>query len=166
MAVHVDTLLSEIAGRAVHELLRQRDPGAFAPHFQHPAMWAERDTPAPLAAARAARELTLALQRHAVESALAARGAGEAWEDVAVALGQRVGGQPDAAAAYLRVLGVPAGGTWWSPSRGVLWTCSSCEEVVRDFGPEAGGPEDRESGHAPDCSRHSADVVAWGALWA
>ncbi len=126
----------------------------------------ERVTPAPLASLRAARELTLALQGRVVETALVARGAGEAWEDVAVAFGQQVGGRPDAAAAYLCVLGVRGGDPWWSPSRGVLWTCSSCEEAVRDLGPDAGSPEERESGHAPNCSRHSADVVAWEALWA
>ncbi len=131
-----------------------------------PVTMTERVTPAPMASLRAARELTLALQGQVVESALVARGAGEAWEDVAVAFGQQVGGRPDAAAAYLCVLGVRGGDPWWSPSRGVLWTCSSCEEAVRDLGPDAGSPEERESGHAPNCSRHSADVVAWEALWA
>ncbi len=59
-----------------------------------------------------------------------------------------------------------AGDAWWSLSRGVLWTCSSCQEAVRDLGPDTGSPQQRESGHAPTCSRHSVDVIAWEALWA
>ena len=106
-----------------------------------------------------------ALQQHTVDQALRARGLGEAWDEIATALCLASDSRPDAAAAYLTVLGVRAGDPWWSPARGVLWTCSTCAEVVRDFGPDCGGPDDRESGHAPTCSRHTAGVMAWEALW-
>lgn len=160
------TPAAQVASQAVLDLLRETDPGAFGPHFQHPQSWTERPEPLPLPATRAARTLTQALQRRLVEYALRARGTGEAWEDIAEALDVRSDGRPDCVAAYLTVLGVRGDDPWWSPARGVVWTCTSCEEAVRDFGPECGGPDDRESGHAVTCSRHAADVLPWEALWA
>ncbi len=118
MDAQIDPRTNDIARRAVHDLLKEQGPGAFGPHFEHPDTLTERVTPTPLSSLRAARVLALALQRHAVESALAARGAGEAWEDVAAAFGQQVGGQPDAAAAYLQVLGMGADGASRSRFRG------------------------------------------------
>jgi hypothetical protein len=87
------------------------------------------------------------------------------WEEVAVAMELRHAGRPDASAAYLTTLGTRSEDPWWTPARGVLWACTTCEEVVRDFGPEAGGPDDREAGHASTCSRHTGEVLAWDALW-
>ncbi len=155
-----------VARRAIEELLRDTDPDAFGPHFEHPASVLERQDPSPLAATRAARDLVSALHAQVVENTLRARGEGESWEDIAIALDLHSGGQPDCAAAYLTALGVRAEDPWWSPARGVAWRCTTCEEVVRDYGPESGGPDDRESGHALTCSRHAADVLAWEALWA
>jgi hypothetical protein len=155
-----------IARQAVIDLLRETDPGAFAPHFEHPDTRTEREDPTPLAAVRAGRQLLAALHRGVIEAALSARGLGETWEEVASALELQSEGRPDCAAAYLTALGIRADDPWWSPSAGVAWTCLTCEEVVRDYGPDAGGPDDRESGHAVTCSRHAAEVVAWDALWA
>lgn len=157
---------AQIASRAVLDLLRETDPGAFGPHFQHPETRSERPEPRPLAATGAARSLAQALQRRVIEYALRSRGQGEDWEDVATALELHSDGRPDSVAAYLTVLGIREDDPWWSPARGVLWTCSTCEEAVRDYGPDCGGPDDRESGHAVTCSRHAADVLAWEALWA
>lgn len=160
------TTADRIARQAVRDLLSETDPGAFGPHFQHPGSMQQSAEARPLAAANGARLLAFACHRLVVEQSLAARGAGETWEDVAQALMLRNGNEPDAAAAYLAALGVRQEDPWWSPARGVAWTCVTCEEVVRDFGPEAGGPDDRESGHAVNCSRHAGEVVAWEALWA
>jgi hypothetical protein len=159
------TPATAIARRAISDLLHETEPGAYGPHFEHPNSLSERDDADPLAATHASRQLVLAMQRQVVEHALRARGSGESWEDVAAALNVHNDGQPDCAAAYLTVLGVRADDPWWSPARGVVWTCSTCEEAVRDYGPDCGGPDDRESGHAITCSRHAADMLAWEALW-
>lgn len=155
----------DIARRAVFDWLKETDPGAFAPQFEHPADLRKNDEPAPLAAARAARELGRAMQRLVVAHALRARSVGESWQDVAIALDVQHEGGPDGTAAYLTTLGVRSEDPWWSPAHGVVWTCSTCEQAVRDYGPESGGPDDRESGHEWSCSRHVADVLAWEALW-
>ncbi len=89
----------------------------------------------------------------------------ESWEDVATALDLHNDGRPNSAAAYMTVLGARAEDPWWSPAQGVVWRCSTCEEAVRDFGLDCGGPDHRGSGHAVTCSRHTADVLAWEALW-
>ncbi len=154
------------ARRTLKDLLREADPLAYGSEFKHPQSLTDNSEPAPLAAVRGARELALACQRLVKHYALDARGAGETWEEVAVALGLRSDGRPDSAAAYLSVLGVGRDDPWWSPARGVVWTCTTCQEAVRDYGPECGGPDDRESGHGLGCSRHTAEVVAWEALWA
>lgn len=155
-----------VARQAVIDLLHETDPGAFAPRFHHPDTRSERKDPTPLSAVRAGRQLVAALQRSVIDAALRARGLGEGWDEVATALDMHNEGRPDCAAAYLTVLGMRVDDPWWSPSTGVAWTCSTCEEVVRDYGPDVGGPDDREAGHAVTCSRHAAEVVAWDALWA
>jgi hypothetical protein len=157
---------TEIARRAVFDWLRETDPGACGQHFRHPNTWETAAEGAPLASTRAASELGRAMQRLVIEHALRARGAGESWDDVARALAVESDGRPDAAAAYLTTLGVRTDDPWWSPARGVAWTCEVCEQVVRDYGPDMGSPEDREDGHAHSCSRHAADMLAWEALWA
>lgn len=162
----ITTPTTDIARRAVFDWLRETDPGAFAPHFRHPNTLETAAEGAPLASTRAARALDRAMQRLTIEHALRARGAGESWDDVALALDVASDGRPDAAAAYLTTLGVRADDPWWSPARGVVWVCEVCEQAVRDYGPDMGSPDDREDGHARSCSRHAADVLAWEALWA
>lgn len=155
------TAVAAVARDAVERLL---DDSGRPASFTHPADLKTGGS-TPLQALQAARLLVSALQRQIVDQALHARGQGEDWPQVATALCLSHDGQPDSAAAYLTVLGVRAGDPWWSPARGVLWTCGVCEEVIRDFGPDCGGPDDREAGHAPTCTRHTSDVVAWEALW-
>lgn len=156
----------DAARHAIEELLKRTNPGAFGVHHRHgEGLVVERD-PSPLLALAAARTLVVAVQRQVIAQALRARSAGDDWLAVADALELTDGESPDAAAAYLAVLGVRSDDPWWSPARGVVWTCTCCESVVRDFGPDGGGPAEQEAGHAPTCSRHAADVVAWEALWA
>ena len=154
-----------IAANAVLELLSATEPGAFGPHFRHPRTLTKNAEPDPLHAARAAYALSRAVQRQVVHQSLRARGVGESWEAVATTLDLTAEAGPDVVTAYLMMLGNRLDDPWWSPSTGVTWTCSSCEESIRDFGPECGGPEDREAGHAATCSRHLAAVAAWDALW-
>jgi hypothetical protein len=45
------------------------------------------------------------------------------------------------------------------------WRCPSCGGLVLDYGPEAGHPEDRETGHAGGCERQAAAIAAWDAQW-
>ena len=155
-----------VAADAVLELLSATEPGAFGPHFHHPSRTTFNAEPDPLHASRAAYELSRAAQSQVVQHALRARGSGESWEAVATALGLDSDGGPDVAMAYLMVLGVRADDPWWSPATGVQWICGSCGEAVQDFGPECGGPDDREAGHAVTCARHLAAVVTWEELWA
>lgn len=156
----------EVATRAVAELLQEVDPGAFGAYFRHPDLLVTATVPQPLPAVGAARSLLAALRRELVKHALAARGSGESWEGVASALQLTRDGGPDGLCAYLTLLDGRGEAPWWSPAHGVLWTCSSCGASVRDYGPESGGPDNRESGHASTCPRHSADVRAWEVLWA
>ena len=156
---------TEVAGRALHDLLRMTDPGAYGPHFRHPSSLTEQSQPAPLPATRAAHALGGAVGGLVVEHALLARGAGESWRDLAMALGLEADGSPDVHATYLLLLGSRDDDPWWSPATGVLWLCTACEEAVRDFGPDCGGPDDRESGHAPTCARHLRALTEWKAQW-
>ena len=155
-----------VAADAVLELLSATDPGAFGPHFKHPRLITRNAEPDPLHAIRAAYDLSLAMQNQVVHHALRARGAGESWESVATSLGLTTDGGPDVAMAYLMVLGARAEDPWWSPATGVKWTCRSCGEAIQDFGPECGGPDDREAGHAATCARHLAAMATWEELWA
>lgn len=154
-----------IAAHAVLELLSATEPGAFGPHFHHPRTVTVNLEPDPLYASRAAYDLSRAVQSQVVHYALRARGTGESWETVATALGLASDGGPDVTTAYLMVLGLRADDPWWSPATGVLWTCCSCGAAVQDFGPECGGPDDREAGHADTCARHLAAVATWEQLW-
>lgn len=43
----------------------------------------------------------------------------------------------------------------------VYWRCAGCSAYVTDHGPYDGYPEDTESGHTTDCTRHRADVLRW-----
>ncbi|MCU1691884.1 MAG: hypothetical protein JWM64_975 [Frankiales bacterium] len=160
-----DSPVAQTAARMIVELALQEHTPLAEGLFRHPALFEQPAAPAPLASVRAARQLGHELQEQLRLQALRARGHGEEWEEIAAAMDLRHGGRPDASAAYLTALGTRSDDPWWTPARGVLWTCTTCEEVVRDFGPQVGGPEDRESGHATTCSRHTGEQLAWEALW-
>ena len=44
-----------------------------------------------------------------------------------------------------------------------MWTCTTCRARVRDTGPFASHPDDRETGHLDDCARRAAALEAWRA---
>jgi hypothetical protein len=165
MTTHVSSDARRLARAAVQGLVALEGPPGGGSWFRHPGLLVQGDEPPPLACLDAARALGTAMHGLVIEHALRARGAGEGWDEVAVALGLVDEDRPDCMAAYLAVLGVRADDPWWSPARGVSWTCASCGARVRDFGPECGGPDDRETGHEPTCSRHRSELAAWEAMW-
>jgi hypothetical protein len=105
----------------------------------------------PLDAVDAARRLYQAMDGVLRDYAAQARGAGASWKRLAEPLGLEV---DDSEAAYERVAPVPS--MTFDP-RPVFWTCSTCRAHVGDYGPY-NHPSDNERGHAPDCSRHLADI--------
>jgi hypothetical protein len=155
-----------VAERSVADLLRETNPEAYASDVEHASAPTELSAYDPLAAARASQDLLGSIQRLVRENALKARGRGENWWRIASALSLLPEGRPDSAAAYRTVLGAHPDERWWTADWSVIWTCSTCGEAVRELGPDFGGPDERESGHAATCSRHAADVRAWEALWA
>lgn len=160
--MHVRDEADRAAREVVERLLREIEPGAFAPHHHHGEGLEERGEPHPLAAVRAANLLLCALRRHLGVAALAARSKGESWSCVAEALDLRNEGEPDAQAAFLTVVAVTAAAEKWSRPPTVAWPCLSCLSAVRDRGPEAGSPAEREAGHAPTCTRPSSEWVPDG----
>lgn len=81
-----------------------------------------------------------------------------------------------------RALGLPGADEWGQTAAGAAfayaaeprrsqrfdrlsfaWMCPACREVVVDYGPDAGHPEDCEPGHAEGCGRLAAAVAAWRA---
>ena len=100
--------------------------------------------------------------------ALAARGAGRSWDDVAAALDLPRTDDTDTARSAGEVAWGwlvehrppnPPGGR--ASGRCRRCGCASCRFRVRDIGPFASNPGDRETGHAPGCARHGAEVAAW-----
>lgn len=160
-----ETPAARTASRMITELALQQHAAQADGHSRHPGLFELPEQPPALAAVRAARLLRRELQKQLRCQALRARGDGEGWAEIAVALELNDDGRPDASAAFLTVLGPRNDDPWWTQVSGVRWTCTSCEEVVRDFGPEVGGPDDRETGHASTCARHTGEIVAWDALW-
>lgn len=101
--------------------------------------------------------------------ALEARGAGRSWAEVAGALEldeqDEDDGPPDQVAWEWLIEHRPP-----HPSRryrfepaSTVWTCTTCRARVRDTGPFASHPDDREQGHAPGCARHAAAIARWRA---
>lgn len=154
----VDDEAYRAARECMARLLREIEPGAFAPHHHHGVGLEESSQPHPLAALRAAHLLQGSLRAHVAVAALAARGQGETWSAVADALGMGTDGEPDAHAAFLTVAAVRPNVDRWSGQLSVAWTCSSCQGLVRDRGLQWGAAADREVGHAPTCTRH---VESW-----
>jgi hypothetical protein len=99
--------------------------------------------------------------------ALRARGAGRSWDAVGAALELPASsdGSTRAESAWewlvehrpspppdRRSSGLPAS---------AVWTCTTCRARVRDTGPFASHPDDRETGHFDDCTRRAAELQAW-----
>lgn len=119
----------------------------------------------PLAGVRAGRLVADVATGALREWALRARGAGRTWDDVGAALDLRAepGGTGRAEAAWEWLVEhrpsapSPRAG---APSSAV-WTCTTCAARVRDTGPFASHPDDRESGHLDDCPRRVAALEVW-----
>ncbi len=119
-------------------------------------------------AARLARDVAAGQLR---EQALRARGAGHGWDEIADALGlthDHEGRDDEGCGQQLGELAwewliehrppPPDGRRGMAGS--AVWVCTACRARVRDTGPYACHPDDRETGHTPDCPRHRAALAA------
>jgi len=94
--------------------------------------------------------------------AVQARGDGATWAEVAEAAGIQPDGErwQRAEAAFEWAAGPSSG---WSWSASVGWSCGTCAQSVVDRGPYGSHPDDDESGHTADCTRHQAALTTWAA---
>ncbi|GLZ49758.1 hypothetical protein Acsp06_59430 [Actinomycetospora sp. NBRC 106375] len=118
----------------------------------------------PLAGVRAGRLVAEVAAGALRDWALRARGAGRSWDAVgqALELPQESDGSTRAEAAWEWLIEhrPPPPTASRSPDSAV-WTCTTCRGRVRDSGPFASHPDDREAGHLADCTRHTAALEAW-----
>jgi hypothetical protein len=106
--------------------------------------------PEPLAGIRAACALRHAASRAIADLARYAREDGRSWAEIGAAM-EPVHDEYSAFGSVASQLG-----------RGYsfAWTCPACGQVVLDYGPESGAPEDAEQGHGGGCTRFAAAVAA------
>jgi hypothetical protein len=161
-----NTLTNLITGQVRDQL--GPDGVRSAPDPGYPG-YGDRPQPDPLAAVRVARAIrghaAVLLDRHIDR----ARAAGHSWAELAEVLGltreaEREQIAPGEAAFHWattgRIDGEPRSRVWGDEPRR-WWRCASCQQRVSDRGPFAGHPDDEETGHAPDCARHTAELTAW-----
>ncbi|MDD7941688.1 hypothetical protein PHK61_25020 [Actinomycetospora lutea] len=128
----------------------------------------------PLAGVRAGRLVAEVAAGALREWALRARGAGHSWDAVGQALelptAQEGSAREEAAWEWLIEHRPPpptasasatAGADAGCGSVSAVWTCTTCRARVRDSGPFASHPDDREQGHEHDCARRAAALEAW-----
>jgi hypothetical protein len=161
-----NTLTNLVIGEVVEELGPDGVPSGPDPGF---ARYGNRPQPDPLTAVRAAWTVRGAAAQLLGGHSDRARGAGHTWTELAGALGlaedAEEAGIPDGEAAFCwattgRIDGDYAPRAWgYEPRRS--WRCASCQERVNDHGPFNRNPDDEETGHAPGCARHTADLTAW-----
>jgi hypothetical protein len=156
------------AGNAIRRLVRTTG-GRFT---ERPLIRSDPDgrkveEPEPLTGITAAVAVEREVRRLCLESVRYAREDGLTWAQIGEALGFRVTAvDPDdhgtdeslARLAYEYAVPGHAAAGWFT------WTCPSCRQLVRDYGPEL-GPREAEDGHAEDCGRFAATVRAWDAQW-
>jgi hypothetical protein len=131
----------------------------------------DQPQPDPLAAVRAAREMQWTAAGLLGEYIDRARGRGVSWGDLAASLSitgdaDEEGIPPAEAAFHFATTGRIDGDVphrRWGDEPYRSWRCASCREWVHDRGPFNGHPDDDETGHAPGCARHAAEVAAWRA---
>lgn len=120
------------------------------------------DEPEPLAGITAAVAVGREARRLELEFARNAREDGLAWHAIGEAMGLADDPQPGmisvAEHAFQRAVPGHAAADW------TTWTCPSCRELIRDYGPEC-PPDEAEKGHAEGCGRFAAAVRAWDAQW-
>ncbi|GLZ49236.1 hypothetical protein Acsp06_54210 [Actinomycetospora sp. NBRC 106375] len=118
----------------------------------------------PLAGVRAGRLVAEVAHGALRDCALRARGAGHSWDAVghALELPADAGGEARGEAAWEWLVEhrppPPRAGTGLASA---VWTCTTCRARVRDRGPFASHPDDREAGHEHDCARRLAALEAW-----
>ncbi|MDQ1675715.1 MAG: hypothetical protein QOC93_859 [Actinomycetota bacterium] len=163
---HIQDTLTNLVVREVTEELGPDGVGYGPdPGF---AKYGNRPQPDPLAAVRVARTIRREAAQLLGEHIDRARGAGHTWTDLAAALGLTKladeAGIPVDEAAFCwattgRIDGDRGPFSGYEPRRS--WRCASCQERVSDHGPFNGNPDDDETGHAPGCARHTAELAAW-----
>jgi hypothetical protein len=95
-----------------------------------------------------------------------AREAGIFWEEIGAELGLQ-GDPPDrrvslADKAFDFAIGA-ARPAERSRSPAFEWECPECGELISDYGPSAGSPQEQEAGHAAACQRMATLVARWRA---
>ncbi|GAA4895703.1 hypothetical protein [Actinomycetospora straminea] len=117
----------------------------------------------PLAGVRAGRLVAEVAAGALRDWALRARGAGHSWDAVgqALELPQESGSsRAEAAWEWLIEHRPPPPMASTAPGSAV-WVCTTCRARVRDSGPFASHPDDRETGHLADCARRAAALDMW-----
>lgn len=156
--------------RAVYELAKQSgDQMVTRQSVRGEPAFGTTQAPEPRAAIRTAKALTQEARRYCLDAIRYAREDGLTWQDIGDALGIQVTavdpddhGAGESVAGYAYEYAVP-GYRGISPDW-FTWTCPSCGENIRDYGPGSGTP-DAEQGHAEGCERFAEAVRAWDAQW-
>jgi hypothetical protein len=150
-------------GNAVHRIVTAAG-GQFT---ERPLLRSDPDggkvrEPEPLAGIAAAGEVEQAARRLVLEYTRYAREDGLTWHTIGEAMGFADNPQPGmtsvAEHAFQRAVPGRAAADWFP------WTCPSCRNLVRDYGPEH-GPREAEQGHADGCERFASAVRSWEAQW-
>ena len=119
----------------------------------------------PLAGVRAGRLVSDVAAGQLREWALRARGVGRSWDDVGEALELPIVPEgvtrAEAAWEWLVEHRPPAPSREPGGPGSAVWTCTTCRGRVRDTGPFASHPDDRETGHVDDCARRAVALDAW-----
>lgn len=124
----------------------------------------------PLAGVRAGRLVAEVAAGAVREWALRARGSGWSWDAVGAALelpatsdDSSDSTRAESAWNWLVEHRPPLPAPCMTADRpgSAVWTCTTCRARVRDTGPFASHPDDRETGHLDDCTRRVADLEAW-----
>ncbi|MEJ2862162.1 hypothetical protein [Actinomycetospora flava] len=119
----------------------------------------------PLAGVRAGRLVADVAAGAVREWALRARGCGWSWDAVGAALELPATSdgstRAEAAWEWLVEHRPPAPAREVDRPGSAVWMCTTCRARVRDTGPFASHPDDRETGHLDDCARHIGALEAW-----
>lgn len=148
---------------AVARIVGSTDPDAFTvePVFHGSTITSRRPTPVPALAAALA--LWQAAEHEMRSQIRRSREAGQSWAELAVPL-RPVLDLPDGAPPY----DAGAAAFCWAAGPGrrafddryLTWRCRDCGALVTDYGPDAGSPEDSETGHSTGCARLGAAIEA------
>ncbi|ALE82468.1 hypothetical protein [Pseudonocardia sp. HH130629-09] len=122
----------------------------------------------PLGGVRAALLLRGVAGSQLYDHARAARSAGRSWDEIGAALelpDYEFDSRAEVTFAWLVEGREPAPAhrdpvpVFHPPSSS--WRCGTCAALVTDRGPYESHPDDNETGHASDCTRHIAAIAAW-----